>query len=127
MLLSLTILLAQAQASCHTADIINTIGGTTYTVDQITATHATTATEPFLVVAGKFTKEAGSIFGFLYLYDYNECRVKRTYEFPSINQGFTDVSFQRGKILAVGYRQFKRSKLQEVLVLGTVEEFLTTR
>jgi hypothetical protein len=77
------------------------------------------------VVAGRFTKEGGVSFGFLYLYDYNECRVKRTYEFPSINQGFTDISFQRGMILAVGYHQFKKGKQQEVIVIGTVEKFLT--
>jgi len=49
-------LLVRTRANCHTADIINAIGGSTFTVDRITATHASTTTDPYLVIAGKYTK-----------------------------------------------------------------------
>jgi len=116
-------LLVQTRASCHTADIINAIGGTTFTVDRITATHAATTTDPYLVIAGKYTKD-DTEFGFIYLYDVNGCKVKQTFEFPNVNQGFYDVSFTTGTIIAIGYHTSTGST-NEVIVIGSIEDFLT--
>jgi len=72
-------------------------------------------------------------FGFIYLYDVNGCTVKQTFEFPNVNQGFYDVSFTNGTVLAIGYHVsettdpmgFPVIKTREVIVIGSIEDFLT--
>jgi hypothetical protein len=59
------------------------------------------------------------------MYDYNACKVAQSFEFSNINQGFYDISFHSGIILAVGYHRLGPTMMQEVVVVGNVEDFLS--
>lgn len=78
-LLVTALLAVKVSSSCHTADIMSTIGGNSYTVNSVTATHFVFNSVPYLAVAGKITKTSVSS-AFLYVYDYNNCKMKTQFE-----------------------------------------------
>jgi hypothetical protein len=71
-------------------------------VDQIAATHAIHQDVPYVVLAGTLTS-SGTSKAFVYVYDYNACKVKVSLELPAVNKGFHDVITTGSSLLLIGY------------------------
>lgn len=80
LVLLLGIIASMVAAECRLSDINNIIGGSSYSVDQIVASHVTVEIQNILVISGQLIKiDAQEKMGFVYFYDYSFCTVYDQY------------------------------------------------
>ena len=57
-----------------------------------------------LFAAGHYTKiEEGTTLGFFYAIDYDWCTTLLFFEFPNVNQGFSEMSYLNDYVYLLGY------------------------
>ena len=116
LVLLLGILALKVAAECRLSDINNIIGGSSYSVDQIVASHVTVEIQNILVITGQLMKiDTEEKMGFVYFYDYSFCTVYDQYQFKGVNLGMRDIEIFKDFIIVLGYSQNANGNLTEVI------------